>query len=294
MRHTHGPYDRVSVIVGVILVGIVLLLVVDIPPRVFQFRPLGTPLTFDVTAAWAMTTLLVGLSCAGTEAVMRVHPMVRRGAVQQTFPTWILPALTTLALTVSLPRSPDLLNWLIGLTIGGGGLAWLVLMNYQAIAPTPAAVMDAADASPSRQPALTARLGLRIATYPLAVILFTAIYRTRLRSLVTATAVTIVAALLAFSILHHSEQEHESAHRSLGRTLSYAGVIGLILGETIWAFNYWHTNALTVGVLLVVLFYVLTEIVREYTRAGITWRTVVEFLIVAALGTWIVVRFGPR
>jgi len=287
MRHIHGPYDRVSVIVGVILVGIVLLLVVDVPPRVFQFRPLGTPLTFDVTAVWAMSTLLVGLSCAGTEAVMRVHPLVRRGAIRRTFPNWILPALATLALAISLPRSPDLLNWLIGLTIGGGGLAWLILMNYQA-----AAVVTAGADQPY-QPAETARLGLRIATYPLAVILFTAIYRTRLRSLVTATAVTAVAALLAYSSLYHSDRAGNTYPHARGRTSFYAGVIGLVLGETIWAFNYWRTNALTVGVLLMVLFYVLTGIVREYTRAGIRWQTVIEFLTVAALGTWIVVRFGP-
>jgi hypothetical protein len=280
MRRANNPYDRVSVIVGVILVGIVLLLVVDVPPRTFQFRPLGTPLTFNVTAVWAMSMLLVGLSCAGTEAVMRVHPLVRRGAVKRTFPNWVLPALATLALAVSLPRSPDLLGWLIGLAVGGGGLAWLILMNYQAIA------VEVGDPS---QSAVTARLGLRLAAYPLASILFTAIYRTRLRSLVTATSVTLVAALLAFSILYYSSQ----AHKSLGRTVLYSGVIGLVVGETTWALNYWRANALTVGVVLMLLFYVLTGIVREYTRAGIRWQTVVEFLVVAALGIWIVVRFGP-
>jgi len=277
----HSPYDRVSIIVGVILVGIVLLLVVDVPPRVFQFRPLGTPLTLNVTAVWAMSTLLVGLSCAGTEAVMRVHPAVRRGTIKRTFPNWILPALATVALTISLPRSPDLLSWLIGLAVGGGGLAWLMLMNYQVIAA------DRDDAS--QRTAIAARLGLRLAAYLLAIILFTAIYRTRLRSLVTATAVSGVAALLAVSVLYHSEQ----AHRSLGRTLFYAGVIGLVLGETTWALNYWRTHALTVGVLLMVLFYVLTGIVREYARKGIRWPEIAEFLAIAALGIWIVVRFGP-
>jgi hypothetical protein len=280
VSHVNGPFDRVSVIVGVILVGIVLLLVVDVPSRVFLFRPLGTPLTFHVTAVWAMSTLLVGLSCAGTEAVMRVHPLIRRGSVKRTFPNWILPALATLALTVSLPRSPDLLNWLIGLVIGGGGLAWLMLMNYQAVA---------IDASRTQSAAVSARLGLRLAAYPLAVILFTATYRTRLRSMVTATAVSLIASLLAFSILYHSE----AARRSLRRTLFYSGVIGLVLGQTTWALNYWRANALTVGVLLMVLFYVLTGIVREYARTGIRWQVVIEFLIVAATGIWIVVRFGP-
>jgi hypothetical protein len=243
---------------------------------------LGTPLTFNVTALWAMSTLLVGLACAGTEAVMRVHPAVRRGTVKRTFPNWVLPALTTVALTISLPRSPDLLNWLVGLAVGGGGLAWLMLMNYQVVG-------TAEIGGAPQRTAMAARLGLRLAAYLLAVILFTAIYRTRLRSLVTATAVSGVATLLALSVLYHSEQ----AHRSLGRTLFYAGVIGLVLGETTWALNYWQTHALTVGVLLMVLFYVLTGIVREYARKGIRWQEIVEFLVIAALGIWIVARFGP-
>ena len=264
-------YDRVSVVVGVILVGIVLLLVLDIPPRAFRFTPLGTPLTLQVTGPWAVSALLVGLACAGTEAVVRSHPAVRRGVIRRTFPSWILPALATLAVPVYLTRLPDRLNWLIGMVIGGCLLAWLILMNYS--------VLDRAERG-------IARRGLELSAYPLALVLFTAIYRTRLRSLVTATAVALVAFLLALSILLDREQPR-------GRMFLYAGVIGLMLGETTWALNYWQANAPTVGVLLMMLFYVLTGIVREYIRTVLTRQIVVEFLIVAALGIWIVVRFGP-
>jgi hypothetical protein len=51
---------------------------------------------------------------------------------------------------------------------------------------------------------------------------------------------------------------------------------------------------LTVGVLLMLLFYVLTGVVREYMRGAINRRVLVEFLTVSAIGIWIVVRFGPR
>jgi len=267
-------YDRVSVVVGVVLVGIVLLLVLDVPPRVFQFTPLGTPLTLQITGMWVLSALLVGLTCAGTEAIVRVHPSVRRGMIRHTFPSWILPALTTLALTVYLSRLPDLLNWLIGLVIGGSLLAWLILQNYR--------VLDGAQQR-------VARTGLRLSAYPLALVLFTAIYRTRLRSLVTATAVTLVAFLLALSIL----LDREPPGRPMARMFLYSGVIGLMLGETTWALNYWQANAPTVGVLLMLLFYVLTGIVREYVRGLASRQIVFEFLIVAALGIWIVVRFGP-
>jgi hypothetical protein len=281
MSHSDGLYDRVSVIVAAILIGTVVLGVLEIPPRAFQFRPLGTPLTFNITATWAVSALLVGLACAGTEAVLRMHPLVRRGVVHRTFPSWILPAFATLALTVLLPRSPDVLNWILGLAIGGVVLAWLILMNYEMIPlGTPGETSSAA----------AARLGLQLSAFPLALILFSSIYRTRLRSLVTGTAVAAVAALLSLGILYYLGP----GRQPLGRTILYSGVIGLVLGETTWALNYWQADALTVGVLLMVLFYVLTGIVREYTRAGVRWRTVAEFLAVAALGVVIAVQFGPR
>jgi hypothetical protein len=267
-------YDRVSVVVGGILVGIVLLLVLDVPPRVFQFTPLGTPLTVQVTGLWVVSALLVGLACAGTEAVVRTHPSVRRGIIRYTFPGWILPALTTLAVTLYLPRSPDLLGWLVGMAIGGALLACLILMNYRLL-----------DGAAQR----VARTVLRLSAYPLALVLFTAIYRTRLRSLVTATAVTLVAFLLALGIL----LDRPLRDRSMGRILLYSGIIGLMLGETTWALNYWQANALTVGVLLMLLFYVLTGIVREYIRGSADRQTLAEFLAVAALGIWIVLRYGP-
>jgi hypothetical protein len=267
-------YDRASVVVGGILVGIVLLLVLDVPPRVFQFTPLGTPLTLQITGSWAVSTLLVGLACAGTEAIVRTHPSVRGGLIRHTFPSWILPSLTTMAIAAYLPRSPDLPSWLFGLVIGGSLLAWSIFMNYRVLG-----------GGEQRIP----RTALRLSAYPLALVLFTAIYRTRLRSLVTATAVTLVAFLLALSIL----LDREPPERPMGRMFLYCAIIGLMLGETIWALNYWQANALTVGVLLMLLFYVLTGIVREHIRGSATRQVLFEFLIVAALGIWIVVRLGP-
>jgi hypothetical protein len=267
-------YDRVSVIVGIILAGIVLLLVLEIPSRAFEFQPLGTPLTLRITGTWIVAVLLVGLSCAGTEAIMRVHPAVRRRKVLVTFPTWILPALTTVTLVILLPQSPTLLYWLIGLAVGGGLLSWLILANYQ--------ILDRTDAFTT-----ATKTGLRLVVYLLALAFFSFIYRTRLRSLVTATSATLVASLLSLSLLY-------TERLPTRRLLTLSGMIGLMLGETTWALNYWHANALTVGVLMMLLFYVLIGIVLEYTRRSISWPIIVEFLAVATLGIWVVIRFGPR
>lgn len=267
-------YDRVSVTVGVVLVGIVLFLVLEIPVRTFEFTPFGTPLTFRVTGASLASVLLVGLSCAGTEAMMRTHPRVRRGAVRYTFPNWILPGLATLALAVLLPQSPNLLYWLIGLSVGGAVLAWLILINFRSL-------------HEGGLSSMLDKTALSLISYLLALVFFVSIYRTRLRSLVTATATTFVAFLISLSILRNEKS-------SLGKTLLYTAVIGLILGETTWALNYWRAEALTVGVLLMLLFYILTGLFREHLRNAIDRHVIVEFLAVAALGVWIVFRFGPR
>lgn len=272
-------YDRVSVTVGVILMGIILLLVLEIPSRAFEFEPLGTPLTFYVTDTWLVSTLLLGLACAGTEAIMRTHPLVRRRIVRYTFPYWILPGLTVLALIRFLPQSSSLLHWLLGLVVGGGMLAWLILANYHTI--------DAAAKDADQQTVRIARGSLELATYFLALVFFTVIYRTRLRSLVTATQVTVIASLLSLSILGNEK-------RSLSWLSLYSGLIGLILGETIWALNYWRANALTVGVLLMLLFYVFVGLVRQNMRHKLSRRLVIEFLGVAILGIGIVMALGPQ
>jgi hypothetical protein len=271
-------YDRVSVIVGMILIGVVLLLVLEIPARVFEFRPFGTPLTFHITGNGMVSILLVGLACVGTDAIIRIHPQVRRHAVRHTYVSWILPGLMALALTILLPKSPNLLYWLIGLVVGGGILAWLILTSYH--------ILDS-----NRRSIALAQAVLRLLAYVLALIFFSNIYRTRLRSLVSATAITLTAGLISLSILQSTTFPPKQPTR---RIVLYASLIGLILGETTWALNYWQADALTVGVLLMLIFYILTGIAYEYVYNQINRRVVAEFLAVAALGVWVVIRFGPR
>ena len=268
-------HDRVSVIVGLILVGIVLMIVLEIPVRAFEFRPLGTPLAFQITGTWIVSTLLVGMSCAGTEAIVRSHPAVRRRRVRYTFPTWILPGLTTIALATLLPQSPTLLYWLLGLGLGGGVLAWQILAVYR--------ILDGRRESGT----VPAQAGLRLIAFLLALVFFASIYRTRQRSLVTATAVTFVASLIALSILY-------TDRHPVRTSVLYAGTIGLVLGETTWALNYWQANALTVGVLLMLLFYILIGIVQEHLRGSTGRHIIIEFLVVAVLGLWVIIQFGPK
>jgi intracellular septation protein A len=162
----------------------------------------------------------------------------------------------------------------MGLALGGAVLAWLILTHYQLID------RQAKHLAPTL-------MGRSLVAYLLALVFFTSIYQTRLRSLVTATSTTVIATLISLSLLVDEKQP-------LQQTALYAGLIGLLLGETTWALNYWRANVLTVGVLLMLLFYVLIGITREHMRDRLDRRVLIEFLGVAALGMWIVIQFGPQ
>jgi len=267
-------YDRTSITVGVILVGTVLFLVLELPVRTFELTPLGTPLTFQITGSRIVSVLLVGLACAGTEAVMRTHPLVRRRKVQYTFLTWVLPGLTTLALTLFLPQSPSIFIWLAGLVLGGTAIAWLILVHYRMLDP------DIEISAP-------VRVARSVISYLLILVFFTLIYRTRVRSLVTATAITAVASAVSLSLLGEEG-------KSFGKTILYSAVIGLVLGETTWALNYWRADVITVGVLLMLIFYLLSGIAREHLKGTLDRKVLIEFLIVAVLGIWLITRLGTQ
>ncbi len=273
-----SQYDRTSITVGVVLVGIVLVLVLEMPSQAFELEPFGTPLTLQVTGTRVVSMLLVGLTCAGTEAVMRVHPLVRRGVVRYTFPSWSLPALATMALTIVLPASPGLLYWLLGLIIGGATIAWLMVAHYELL-------WRRTDPDTGPRTAVL-QTGKSVIAYLIGLVFFVSIYETRLRSLVTATSLAAVSAVIATSILN-------SERCSLAQGMVYAAVIGLLMGEMTWALNYWRANALTVGVLLMMVFYVLVGLAREHLRGTMAPRVLWEFLGVAALGVWIAIRFAP-
>ena len=273
-----SQYDRTSITVGVVLVGIVLVLVLEMPSQAFVLEPCGTPLTIQVTGGRVVSLLLVGLTCAGTEAVMRVHPLVRRRSIRYTFPSWALPALATMALTIVLPRSPGLLYWLLGLLIGGATIAWLMLAHYE--------LLWRRGQPDTGSQASVLQAGKSVIGYLIGLVFFVSIYETRLRSLVTATSVAAVSGIVATSVF-------STERCSLAYGMAYAGVIGLLMGEVTWALNYWRANALTVGVLLMMVFYVLVGLVREHLRGTLGPRVLLEFLGVAALGVWIATRFAP-
>jgi hypothetical protein len=265
--------ERASVVATLVVLGLILAAFLQFPTWTYDLAVLGSPLTINISQTALMATLLVGITCAGTDAIVRSHPTAQRIEARYSFVTWTIPALTVLLAAVLLPQAPTQLYRLAGYVVVGLILVLVISAEYYTVDPTD-----------SRY--LAARLSLNAWAYLLALVTFILIYSAKARSLVSATGVTVVSTLLALEFLR-------SAGRGFGRTALYALIAGLSTGEIIWAMNYWRIRGMTGGLILLLGFYVATGIANQQLQGRLTRRVLVEFGIVALVGLVVLMRFGP-
>ncbi|MFQ6058870.1 MAG: hypothetical protein ACE5MB_08355 [Anaerolineae bacterium] len=267
-------YDRLSLLISLVLLGLVLASLIELPLRTFSWLVLGSPLSLTLSGSSLLAGLLAALTCAGVEGIVRSHPEAEAARTRYTFTFWILPALLTLAGAVLLPRLlPYPRLWLGGLAAMGLFLALVVMGEYLTLDPD----------DPRSQ---RARLGLNLVTYVAALVLYTAVYATRARSLLSATAVLLASTLLALELLR-------GAAGQMRRTWLYALTVGLIMGEATWALNYWSVEALAAGVLLLLIFYLATGLAQQHLLDQLTRRVLLEFALAALIGLGLILGFAP-
>jgi hypothetical protein len=216
--------------------------------------------------------LLLGITCAGTDAIVRSHPTARRIEARYSFVTWTLPGITVLLATILLPQAPTQLYRLAGFVLTGLVLIVVISAEYHTV-------------DPSDNRYLVARLSLNAWAYLLALVVFVLIYSAKARSLLSATGVTLVSTLLALEFLR-------SAGRGFQRTALYAAIAGLCTGEIIWAMNYWRISGVTGGLILLLGFYVATGLANQQLQGKLTGRVLVEYALVALVGLAVLLRFG--
>lgn len=253
--------ERVLTLIGLIALTPLALLVVELPARSATLNVLGSPLSINLSTDSLLLILIPVLTCAGVDWVLRDHPDVRAGEVPYLFPFWIAPAFAALALSLLLTRIPTWPLWIVTLLIGVTMIATLVFAEYVSL-------------SPNARGYAVARLALTGVSYAIAFALFTLVYSARERSIISATLTTLIAAGLALDLL---------APHIIGlRTAAlFAGIIGLMVGQTTWALNYWNISNWSAGVLLLTVFYVLIGLAQQYFQDRLTRAVMMEFVIVA-------------
>jgi len=265
--------ERASVVATLVVLGLILAVFLQIPSWTHDVTVLGSPLTISFSQTALMALMLVGITCAGTDVIVRSHPVARAMEARYSFVTWTLPALTVLLAAVLLPQAPTMLYQMLGFVLTGLLLILIISAEYYTVDPT-------------NKRYLAARLSLNGWAYFLALTVFVLIYSAKARSLISATGVTVVGTLLALELLR-------SARRGFGRTALYAAIAGLCTGEIVWAMNYWRISGVTGGLILLLGFYATTGLANQQLQGRLGRRVLIEYGAVALIGLAVLLRFGP-
>jgi hypothetical protein len=258
-------HERISAVVSITLFGRALYFVLDYPLQATGLTVLGSPLGIDTPSRWLMILLLGALAVAGMDGIIRalVTPAGRRFGYIATF--WPLPGLLVVLATQTLGLAASSVVWAASL-ITTGVLLWLTIAAEVALL-TPGELWP--------------RWWRQFIGYTIALLFFIVIYYARSRSAISATAIALVAGLIALSLLRQSPEQ-------VSRPWLLAGVVGLSLGQFTWALNYWQVGALNAGLLLFLLFYLLIGVAQQHLQGTLSRRSLWEFGTVTALALLVI------
>jgi len=267
-------YERISAVVSLTLLGLVAYFLIELPSRAIELMVWGSPLTLVVSQWWLLALLLGGLAATGARSVVHTHPDLPRRASAYAVAFWILPGLLAILATLWLSLLVSSLEWwLAGIAITGVLLWFVILAEYHTIDP--------------RDPQYElGRIWLNLVTYSVAFGFFVVIYQTRARSILSATEILVVSGLLAGSLLRAGPAQ-------TGRTWLFAGIVALVMGQCTWALNLWRVPPLTAGLWLLLIFYLFTGLSQQQLLGRLTRRALIEFVIIAAIGLFVILRFAP-
>lgn len=138
-----------------------------------------------------------------------------------------------------------------------------------------------------------AQTALNVCAHVTAFLLFSAVYGLKVRALVSATAVGLVAALLVYEMLQRDAAWHRAmdlpveGRRSTLLLLSAAA--GLLCAELTWGLNYWAAlTTLVGGACLLLAFYVTYGLISSYVDHRLTRGTFLEYGGVGMFGLVVV------
>lgn len=263
-------YDRLSILVSLVLFGLMISHVVDMPTRTISFVALGVPTTIYVSSRWFVGALLVAMTGAGADSVVRSHPLARDAGWAYGLALWALPCCLILFALIALPASPRLSYWLGGLALTGLLLSLIVIAQYRTV-------------NPGGPGAGLAGWGLNVAVYVSVFVFCTLIYAARARSLLSATAIFLLGSGMAAELLRPN-----TPSLTMRRTWLYSMIVGLVLGEVAWALNHLSLGEVASGVFFLLIFYVLSGLARQHLRGRLAPAVIAEFMVVSALGLGLV------
>ena len=184
---------------------------------------------------------------------------------------WILPAASTLAAALAVAQLDPRLSRIVPV-LGAIIIAAEVMLQRLEVEDRPNSSGY--------------RVVFHILAYLTAFVLFTLIYQTKERGLITGTGIAASSGLLSIALLREVSVERR-------RTMLFACLIGLVAGEITWAANYWVVLALVGGALLLLVFYLLVGLAQAILARSLSRSVLVEYALFGVLGFAIIFSTGP-
>jgi hypothetical protein len=235
----------------------------------------------DLLSFWvgALLVAIIGVAIGvAAEYHARLHPAFAKVSERLSYTLWILPGLLVWAAGLALVLwRPDDLFLARGLPLVGAVLVGLAVFAQD---------REVAVADETGQSATLPKQLLSLLTYLAAFGLFTLVYQIKERSLISATTTAFVAGILSLVLLR-------GAGAARQRTVLYAILIGLSLGEVTWALNYWVVRELVGGAVLLLIYYVIVGLIEIVLRAELSRRLLAEYLGVGIVGFLFILSTAP-
>ena len=265
--------DRLSVLIALILLISVLFRFIRLPEARWDLIVLGSPLAIRITKSWLLVVLMTGLTALGTRYVLLAHPDAPHRLPRPLYLSWVLPSLLAGMGAYLVELAPTERIWAAGVLL-------MVLVVGLAVSAEFGAL------SPDYPGHARARFSLNVLAYLLSFALFYVVYRTRARSILTASATTLSAFLVALDLL-------SVADVSVNRVALYAGVVGLLVGEVTWALNFWQLSNWAGGLFLLAIFYLATGVAHQHLLEKLSTWVLLEFVLVAAAALAMILLSAP-
>lgn len=225
---------------------------------------LGVSLTLNPAVLPLYSVALAVLACAAVPYLLHAHPSYSFSP-----PRMMVPA----ALALAAPSAAHALSggpfMLVGVFAPGALLFGVILAEYLLVRPS------------NVEAAQHARLMLTLAAYAVALTFFLLIYQGKERTLIAGTETGAVSAALVLRLLTLDRQLDV-------RTWWYAAVAGLVMVELLWPLNYWLLGVTAGGLALLLAFYLLAGVMRQFLAGKLTSAMLVEYGTVALAGLTIV------
>lgn len=258
--------ERLSMVVSLILIGLALYFIIDLPTRVFVVSYLGTSVKIVASTRLLMGLLLGGLAFSGSGAIIHARPGKR---VSYIIPFWVNATLLVLLAMLTLTRLSTPRLWALALLVTGL-LLWLTIFAEYALI----------DTQKRNNPAQIWSQGMSYAlflAYTLLIIQSEWIVWLKLAGLL------LLAGTLAASILRVNPNRSE-------RRGVYALVVGLAMAQLGWVLGFIPMSAMQLSLILLLAFYALMGISATSTEHTFSKRVLLEYGVVSVVGAIVVFR----